>query len=69
MKMHMHPSITFDRVYDAVERCHMSLDNPGFCVSCGADADGCKPDIRRGKCEACGKRSVFGADELLLEMM
>jgi hypothetical protein len=28
-----------------------------------------QPDMRRGKCEACGKRAVYGADELLLEMM
>jgi hypothetical protein len=65
----MHPSITFDCVYDAAERYHMSLDNPGFRVSCGSDADGCKPDMRRGKCESCGKRAVYGADEVLLRMV
>jgi hypothetical protein len=65
---HWHPSITFDCVYDAVEQQMMSLDSPGSCLSCGADADGCEPNMRRGKCEACGKRAVYGAEEVLLCM-
>ena len=64
--MKMHPSITADRVVDAVERRMRSLDNPGFCVLCGEDADGCEPDARKYPCEHCGKRGVYGADELLL---
>ena len=64
--MKMHPSITADRIMDGVERRMFTLDNPGFCIVCGVDAEGCEPDMRRGKCEACGKRAVFGADELLL---
>ena len=46
--MKLHPSITPDRVMDAVERRMFSLDNPGFCVSCGNEQDGCEPDMRRG---------------------
>ena len=64
--MKIHPSITADRVVDAVERRMTSLDNPGFCVLCGEDADGCEPDARKYPCEHCGKRGVYGADELLL---
>jgi hypothetical protein len=30
--MKLHPSITVNRVCDAVERRMTSLDNPGFCV-------------------------------------
>jgi hypothetical protein len=66
--MKLHPSITPDRVVDAVERRMFSLDDPGFCIACGADADGCEPDMRRGKCEHCGKRAVYGADEILLRI-
>jgi hypothetical protein len=43
-----------------------SLDNPGFCIKCGADAEGCDPDARDCECEICGENGVYGAEELLL---
>lgn len=61
----MHESITEDRVIEAVERRMRSLDNPGFCLSCGEEAEGCEPDARRYECEHCGERKVYGADEIL----
>ena len=64
--MHIHQDVTLDRVTEAVERHHHSLDNPGFCVHCGAEAEGVEPDARRYACEACGENGVYGADELLL---
>lgn len=67
--MKMHPSVTADRVCEAVKRRMTTLDNPGFCVACGEEADSCEPDARNYKCEHCGKRKVFGADELLLYLM
>jgi hypothetical protein len=67
--MKIHPSITVDRVADAVERHMTILDNPGFCIACGEDAEGIKADARRYKCESCGERAVFGADELFLMMV
>lgn len=65
-RIKLHPSITAERVIAAVERYQTSLDNPGFCVACGEDADGCEPDARRYECECCGERAVYGAEELLL---
>lgn len=62
----LHPSITTDRLLEAVERAETSLDNPGFCIACGADAEGCEPDMRKGECESCGKHAVYGASELLM---
>ena len=64
--MKIHHSITADRIIEAVECAHTSLDNPGFCIACGADADGCEPDARNYRCECCGASQVFGAEELLL---
>lgn len=61
----LHPTITAARIRDAVERRFSSLDNPGFCVTCGADAEGCEPDAREYECEACGESTVYGAEELL----
>ena len=67
--MKMHPTITEDRVMEAVEGKMTSLDNPGFCIACGADAEGVEPDARKYKCEACGAMGVYGAEELLIRMV
>jgi len=53
---------------EAVERQMSSLDNPGFCIACGADAEGCEPDARGYECECCGEKAVYGAEELLLRL-
>jgi hypothetical protein len=63
-----HPAITNDHITDAVERRMRSLDNPGFCIACGEEADGCEPDAQHYLCEHCGERQVYGADELLLRI-
>ena len=64
-----HPTITVERVAEAVEREATSLDNPGFCIACGEDAEGVEPDAREYKCESCGERKVYGASELLTGMV
>jgi hypothetical protein len=61
-----HPSITDERILDAVERGTFGLDNPGFCIQCGAEAEGVEPDARKYKCESCGAKAVYGAEELLI---
>lgn len=64
--MKMHKSITADRVMAACERSMTSLDNPGFCVRCGGEADGVEPDACRYVCELCGEPGVYGAEQLML---
>lgn len=64
-KRRIHASITNDRICEAVSRYDTSLDNPGFCLACGEEADGCEPDARRYECEACGEKAVYGAQEIL----
>ncbi len=64
--MRLHVSITLDRIAEAAERQLSSLDNPGFCIQCGAYADGVEPDARGCTCEACGEPGVYGAEELLI---
>lgn len=66
--MKIHRDVTLDRVMEAVERHNTSLDNPGFCVACGEEAEGVEPDARRYTCESCGEPRVYGAEELLLRM-
>ena len=61
-----HKSLTDDVILDAVERRMTALDNPGFCLICGNEAEGVEPDTRNYTCEACGAEQVFGAEELML---
>jgi len=63
--MKVHKSITIDRVCQAIEEAQISLDNPGFCLACGEDADGCEPDARKYHCESCEADMVYGAEEIL----
>ena len=62
--MQIHQSITEDRLIRAVEDSMYGTDNPGFCVKCGAEAEGCEPDARGYRCEECGAMSVYGAEEI-----
>ena len=63
-------SLSLDDVMDALERRMTCLDEPGFCLACGAEADGCEPDARQYPCSACeargtcGEGMVFGAEEV-----
>lgn len=62
--MKVHKSITPERIHDALQR-YRQLENPGFCVKCGADAYGCEPDAREYTCEECDQPGVYGAEEML----
>lgn len=58
------PKLDLDKVIAACE----SGDNIGFCIACGAEVSGVEPDMCRGKCESCGEKKVFGAEELIIRM-
>ena len=36
----------------------------GFCLACGAEADGVEPDARKYTCESCDAPKVYGLEEL-----
>jgi DNA-directed RNA polymerase subunit RPC12/RpoP len=44
----------------------LSENYGGLCMACGTENYGVEPDARGYKCEECGNRSVYGAEELLL---
>lgn len=50
----------------ATENDLYSDDNLGGCTGCGNLQGGCEPDARNYECEECGKRLVFGLEELAL---
>jgi hypothetical protein len=64
--MNLHPSITVERVIEAIERRLITLNDRGFCLACGEEASGVEPDARDYECEACGQRQVWGADDVLI---
>jgi hypothetical protein len=66
--MKIHKDVTLQCVAAAVERSQTSLDNPGFCIRCGAEAEGVEPDASRYECEACGEPGVYGAEDLLIRL-
>lgn len=66
--MRIHPKVTYERVERAVRDAGTSLDNPGFCTACGADAHGVEPDARQYVCSVCGEKAVYGAEELMMYM-
>lgn len=55
-------NLTLDDVMVAVE----DDDCLGFCLKCGEMAYGVEPDARSYKCESCGAKRVFGAEEILI---
>ena len=54
------PIVTEDEMFELMD-CY-----EGFCVMCGAVRGCCEPDARQYLCESCGKRGVYGFQELLL---
>lgn len=53
------------QIIEAAERQMITLDNPGFCLSCGQEVDGVEPDAHGYWCETCGQKEVYGAQELV----
>jgi len=58
--------LDLDVLMAAVEDSMFGMGNPGFCLACGAERDGCEPDAREYPCDECGENEVFGAEECLL---
>ena len=64
--MNVHKSVTTTRIIQAAEESAFGTGNPGICIACGDDAEGCEPDASKHECEGCGEAAVYGAEELLL---
>lgn len=64
--MKIHTSITTDRVIALAQESMFGMGNPGICIACGEDAEGCEPDARGYTCDCCDENAVYGAEELML---
>jgi hypothetical protein len=51
------------RVLDAIQYCIYPYQ--GFCIECGAQADGVEPDAEGYECVSCQAEAVYGAEQLL----
>ena len=58
----LHRSITMSRVLRLVQ----ADDYDGLCIACGESASNVEPDARHYPCPACGRREVYGAEEILM---
>lgn len=63
----VHPSLTPERVLRAAEGQMYGDENPGFCLACGAERDGCEPDAEEYECEECHEFQVYGACRIMEE--
>jgi hypothetical protein len=66
--MKLHKSITMDLICALVEESMFGMSDIGLCIACGEEQYGVEPDARKYECEGCGKRAVYGAQELLFEV-
>lgn len=60
--MKLPKGLTAKRILAAAER----QEDLGFCLACGAKAEGVEPDARKCECEMCGQAKVYGAEELAI---
>ena len=58
----LHESITQDHIADLIDRAETTLDSPGLCVACGADAEDVEPDAAKTICDCCGRPAVYGVE-------
>lgn len=64
-----HPSVTLERIMPMVEDQMFGMGNPGICVACGDETDGCEPDARNYECHSCGEHEVYGAEWIFVGLV
>lgn len=67
--MELPPGIGMDELMTAVSESQVGMSDVGFCLACGAEVYQIEPDARRCRCESCGERRVYGAEEILIRVV
>ena len=60
--------IGIDELLDRAMAAAESDECIGFCILCGEQVEGVEPDARKYECPECGRKAVFGAAEIILEL-
>ena len=55
-------AVNMDRLLEVVQEDAQA----GFCLACGDEAHGVEPDAEKYRCESCGAKMVYGAEEILM---
>lgn len=55
--------LNLDRVMEVVK----NDEDIGFCITCGEEYIGVEPDRRKMYCVKCRTKTVYGAEEILLQ--
>ena len=58
--------VTDEQIARCCEESTHGLESLGICMLCGNEQDGCEPDARGYKCEACESNAVYGAEQLAI---
>lgn len=58
--------VTDEQIERCCEESTHGLESLGICMMCGHEQDGCEPDARGYKCEACESNAVYGAEQLAI---
>jgi Zn finger protein HypA/HybF involved in hydrogenase expression len=56
----------FEKILERAEEIIGEDNATGICLACGEEQAGCEPDRSRVRCDACGRQTVYGAEEILL---
>jgi hypothetical protein len=56
----------FDEVLAAAQQSMFGTEKIGFCIDCDAEVQVYEGDARENRCECCGGRGVYAAEELML---
>jgi len=58
--------ISRNAILRAAEEHMFGTGNPGFCIACGEEREGCEPDASYYDCYKCGEAAVHGAESLMM---
>ena len=61
----METEVTIDQMAEIA----VGDDGLGLCLHCGQQAADIQADARKYRCETCGTKAVYGADELALMLI
>lgn len=69
LSTHGDGALDIDALENATRESMFGTGNPGYCVACGEESDGCEPDAEGYHCENCGEYAVCGAESLFMTLV